>query len=80
MLSQARLTAQQFHLRSTSIVPLVVCVSMSNDLVRHVTNYAKSEPINVIMYDFNLVSDLFNFGLDRNQFKQLVKIRLGELL
>ena len=48
--------------------------------VRHVTNYAKSEPINVIMYDFNLVSDLFDFGLDRNQLKQLVKIRLRELL
>ena len=48
--------------------------------IRHVTNYAMSEPINVIMYDFNLVSDLFDFGLDRNQFEQLVKIRLKELL
>ena len=43
--------------------------------VRHVTNYAKSEPINVIMYDLNLVSDLFDFGLDRDQFRQLVKLR-----
>ena len=41
---------------------------------------SRTMPINVIMYDFNLVSDLFDFGLDRNQFKQLVKIRSRELL
>ena len=76
MLSQARLTALQINFN---------CPSRSlrfNEFlrpVRHVTNYVKSEPIDVIMYDFNLVSDLFDFCLDRNQFKQLVKIRLREL-